>query len=804
MTGPSDSALEKAAMDALEAALEQPTEEQRQWLAARDDLDPDVRALALQLLASDDSGRVALRTGGAGEILQADDPDPPDLPGYRIIRPLGRGGMGVVYLAERDTAEFEHRVAIKVIKQGVLLEPMIERFRRERQILARLNHPHIAHLHDGGETADGQPYIIMEYVQGTTLREWLGEGEPDLEKRLDLFVQIAQAVEFAHQNLVIHRDLTPGNVLVTDQDQAKLIDFGIARPQAEDTEGQVPSRFTGLSLTPGFAAPERSQGAVSTTLSDIFSLGRILAQMIGFAKQPELDAIAARAGAAEPADRFGSASELIEEIRNFRSGLPVTTYQDTNVYRLRKFVAREKVVVGAFAAVMLAILAGFAATAWGYNRAEQSRIQAEQRFDQLRDLAHFQLFELYDELNSVVGNTQARVALAERAQAYLVVLAGDRSADADLQIETANGFLRLARIQGIPAHPNFGEPDLAKENLDRAQQLLDPLATTGNDRARTALALLESYRALLLAHGESLPDEAMESVTLAEDHLDSVSAASRDAEWMQVRRAVRLAALEWGDLQLESDYIAEKAELLRSEIEEWPQSMRGGYEESTDLARATYYRAIVQHNQGTEESLTQALALYQEADESFAAIEEDFPNDPMTLYWRAWNSYYGYAAAASFENDAVTGRLLQQARSSIERLLLIEEADNSLTTFDERLREAQAQFFANQGNFDEGIALMQQVMDLREEKLAANPAHNNMSDVAFGLAIFGTIYRQAGRREDACSVWARSEELMSELAEADALNGFVENLRGGMVRNLELCRRGAPVESFGILAEGGE
>jgi hypothetical protein len=173
----------------------------------------------------------------------------------------------------------------------------------------------------------------------------------------------------------------------------------------------------------------------------------------------------------------------------------------------------------------------------------------------------------------------------------------------------------------------------------------------------------------------------------------------------------------------------------------------------------------------------------------------------MTLYWRAWNAYYGYAVSASLEDDAVTGRLLQQARSSVERLLTIEENDNSLSTFDERLREAQAQYFANQDRSAEAIALMQQVMDGREAKMARDRATNNISDVAFGLAIFGTIHRQAGNRAEACANWNRSEELMAELEEAEALQGFVAGLRAGMNRNIARCRAGAPVSEFTVLAE---
>jgi serine/threonine-protein kinase len=293
-----DVETERAAMELLEEALERPSADQIPYIESRADLPDEVRRQALALLSSDRDEPAPIRTGGAGQSLVDEDAPPPDLPGYRFVRQLGRGGMGTVWLAERDGAGFEHRVAIKLIKPGVMIEALVDRFRRERQILARLNHPHIARLYDGGETADGQPYIVMEYVEGRTLLEWLFEEKPPLAERLAMFRQIGQAVEFAHQNLIIHRDLTPNNVLVAGSSQAKLIDFGIARPHVAEQDQAPPSPLSGLSLTPGFAAPERKWGAASNTLTDIYSLGRILALLLEHCAEPELDAVATRAAAA--------------------------------------------------------------------------------------------------------------------------------------------------------------------------------------------------------------------------------------------------------------------------------------------------------------------------------------------------------------------------------------------------------------------------------------------------------------------------------------------------------------------------
>lgn len=800
---------ERKAMALLEEAMEQPSDNRKAWLENCGEPDPQVRALALAMLVADRSSGGSLRTGGADSVLPDAEPIPPQLPGYRVLRQLGRGGMGAVWLAERDGSDFEHRVAIKVIKPGALEDSLVARFRRERQILAALNHPHIAHLHDGGETADRQPYIVMEYIKGITLREWLEQRQPDLPARLALFLQIADAVGFAHQNLVIHRDLTPNNVLVTDSGQAKLIDFGIARPPAAEGEKPPPSPLSRLTLTPGFAAPERANGLASNTLTDIYSLGRLLALMAEGQGKPELDAIAAKASAADPEQRHPSVSDLVDDVVRFADGRVVSAYSTAPGYRFGKFVRREKTLVIASSLAILSLFAGLIIAIWAYNRAETARAEAEQRFGELRALARFQLFDLYDQLDNVPGNTQARVALAQKAQNYLQGLAASRTDDPALQLEAAQGFLRLALIQGVPAFPNFGEPKLAGENLDRAEPIFRRLAALGMTAGETGLARTEAYRSLWLLHSEIRPEEALKAIGRAEQALERVPVDLRDWEWMQARRVTRLAALERGDLQMASDDIEASLRKLEADIDDWPKTKRGGYEERFDRAMAENYRAIVDQNRsGAGEKpdtalLRRSLDRYLAADKLFGALEADYRNDPLVLLRRAWNAYYGYAAAATLEDDATTERLLVQARESVARLMTVEEADNTLNTFDERLREAQAQFLSNQGRHGEAITVMQQVVDGRRAKVKPNGRTNPISDLAYGQAIFGTIYRKAGKRAEACAVWTEAEALMADLERRKALHGFVDQLRGGVKANLARCKAGQPVTSFTPLDTGG-
>ncbi|MAC58478.1 MAG: hypothetical protein CMH85_09420 [Novosphingobium sp.] len=484
-----DAQRERAAMELLEDALQLPSGERFAYIQRQENIDAAVRHRAIELLASEASASVMLRTGGAADVEEAQSV-PETIGGYRILDLLGRGGMGAVYLAERNADDFEHRVAVKVIKPGALSDTLTDRFRRERQILAQLNHPHIARLYDGGETEQGQPYIVMEYVDGQTLFAWLDQAPRPIDQRIALFRQVASAVAFAHQNLVVHRDLTPTNILVTADDQAKLIDFGIARPHEPEQQGSKGGGvFSGLSLTPGFAAPERSIGAASNTLADVYSLGKVLGVIIGKADVPELSAIARKAAAEEPEHRYASAGDLIEDIDRYYAKLPVPAYSDKRAYKIRKFMDRERKSVIAAAALVLTLVVGLAGTGWSYVRAERERVAAEQRFFELRNLAHHMLFDIYDKVSAVPGTVKAREDLARTALSYLDALAKDESAPADVRLEVAEGYQRLAKVVGSTNDASLGKLDEGQRLQSRALAILRGLHTEFPDRRDVSEAL---------------------------------------------------------------------------------------------------------------------------------------------------------------------------------------------------------------------------------------------------------------------------------------------------------------------------
>ena len=207
------------------------------------------------------------------------------LDNYRIVREIGRGGMGAVYLAERSDGLFDQRVALKIIKRGMDTDQILRRFVMERQILAPLDHPNIARLLDGGTTHDGLPYFVMEYVEGWPVDQYCLEKELNLTARLQLFRKICAGISYAHQHLVVHRDLKPSNILITAEGEPKLLDFGIAKllraaPSDETAATATAARF----LTPEYASPEQFAGGKITTQADVFSLGVLLAKLVSSPK----------------------------------------------------------------------------------------------------------------------------------------------------------------------------------------------------------------------------------------------------------------------------------------------------------------------------------------------------------------------------------------------------------------------------------------------------------------------------------------------------------------------------------------
>lgn len=792
--------LERRALAMLEEALERPEGEREAWVEAATVDNFALRARMKQLLAGSRETNQLLTGGASAETVET---LPPERVGaYRIVETLGRGGMGAVYKAVRDSGDFDHVVAIKLIRPGALSSALVERFGRERQILAGLAHPHIARLFDGGTTINGEPFIVMEYIAGQPITQWAEARDLDTPALLRLFLDVCGAVGFAHQNLVIHRDITPPNVLVTDDGAVKLIDFGISKPQDDEVELVTADRsLSGLSLTPRFAAPERLAGAGATTLSDIFSLGRLLETLLdGQPADADLKAIVVEATATDPALRYASADALADDIERYLDGRPVAARRGGRRYAVGKFVGRYKAAVGLSAAGLVVIVAALVVALMSFASAERARAAEAKRFDQVRSLAGYMLFDLTDALARTPGNTAARLALAEKAQAYLSTLAASPDVEPRLRLETAQGLLRLARIQGVPPEPNFGDWARAKANIALAARMLGDLAKGGMNAAQLApdRALADTYRGLILALSDTDIKGGQAALKAAEAHLNTVPGPARSGRWHEARAALRRAQAEVLYLAADDPGITRVANQMDAELAEWPAALRDGRLGQETGAWASYYRGAAQ---SALEGGDFGLPALQTAKRDLLTLDARWPNDPSTLYALIYTDYMLFASAARAGQQTLSSAAIDEARKRLAQLLALEDADNSLKTLNINMGQAYAQDLGNRGRFPEAIAAQRVALTAIGARLTPERRTATLADLGWGEMMLGLIARKAGDRGLTCASWRKARVYFEEIEKRQALTGFHAGFQPGLKANLVLCAEGAPLSAFKPLKE---
>jgi tetratricopeptide (TPR) repeat protein len=466
--------------------------------------DPEVRAELESLLAhatasaesaTEAVGELARAASAAGAFDGRTVGAGVRLGPYRVERRLGQGGMGDVYEAVRED-DFRKLVAIKIVRHGFDSDFALQRFQQERQVLAGLEHPYIARLLDGGATAEGVPYLVLEHVAGASIDRYCA-GRPVAE-RLELFVKVCQAVDHAHRNMVIHRDLKPSNILVTADGVPKLLDFGIAKLADSDA-----TRTVQRAMTPQYASPEQLRNQPITVASDVYSLGAVLYELLA-GRRPyaigeatsaaevermvceldpprpniseDLDNIVLITLRKDPARRYRSALDLSDDIERSLSHRP-RARPDTYSYRAGKFVRRNRLAVAAAATVLVAVAGGVGAALYQANLAKQ-------RFEQVRKLARTFVFDIHDEIARLQGSIPARQLVVRTAVEYLDQLSRSAGGDADLREELANAYVRIGGAQGNPSEPNLGKPKDALANYAKADRLYASLGR--GDAAKTA------------------------------------------------------------------------------------------------------------------------------------------------------------------------------------------------------------------------------------------------------------------------------------------------------------------------------
>jgi tetratricopeptide (TPR) repeat protein len=574
----------------LDQALELAEEERSAWLASLDQQNPTLAACLRALLEE----HHVLKEEGFLEQCTIPASVQPLLAGahvgaYTLASPIGQGGMGNVWLAERSDGRFERRAAVKFLNVALAGRGGAERFKREGSILGRLSHPYVAELLDAGITPSGQPYLVLEHVDGEPIDRYCDQRSLDLEARVRLFLDVLAAVAHAHANLIVHRDIKPSNVLVRSDGQVKLLDFGIAKLLEDDERAGASTALTRAGagpLTPEYAAPEQVTGGQVTTGTDIYALGVLLYGLltgqhpygpgphspanlikaivdtdpcppsdVAVANQRvlrgDLDTIVVKALKKDPRERYASVTEFANDLRRYLKHEPIGARPDTVAYRTGKFIRRNRMAVAGVTLAGAAILM----TA---SIAVREAVHARDRFNQVRKMAHTFLFDFYAELDRVPGTTKAKELLISTAREYMDSLARSAGNDRDLLLELAEAYERLADAQASsPANLNQRNPAL--DNRRRAMELRSRLGVRNQAEAGKLVNLMRMVtfelrtlgclpEALAAAHqavesGETLLNDASGDALIARGsaHLELGRVLEDLGRLMEAEKEVELA-----------------------------------------------------------------------------------------------------------------------------------------------------------------------------------------------------------------------------------------------------------------------
>jgi len=511
----------------------------------------------------------------AGEFIEeppaAREAAPQRLGAWELTEEIGQGGMGAIYRARRADGQYEQQAAVKLLRRGMDTETILRHFQLERRILAQLDHPNIARLLDGGMASDGRPYFVMEYIAGEPIDRYVESRNLPVREQLSLFLQVCAAVDYAHQRLVVHRDIKPGNVLVTADGVPKLLDFGIAKIVQPGSEPQTVT--SARMMTPDYASPEQLLGDPITTASDVYSLGVLLFQLLtgerpyrvktraphelaqAICEQlPELpstaagnlreqrgghvvarskllagdlDAIVLKALEKIPGDRYSSVEQLSADIQRHLSGYPVHARKHTLLDRAFRYARRNAVSVTAASVVLAALIAGLGGTLWQARIARRERAEAESRFNELRKLARLVMFDFHDAIENLPGSTAARELLLRSGMEYLNRLSASAPQDPALRRELGEAYLRIGDLQGNAGMANLGLREQARQSYQKALEIAQSLPENDLDaqglvaRARQTLGGVENTRAAVATYERILaarPNDRKATTGLATAH----------------------------------------------------------------------------------------------------------------------------------------------------------------------------------------------------------------------------------------------------------------------------------------------
>lgn len=673
---------------------------------------------------------------------------------YKVLREIGHGGMGQVYLAVRADDEYKKRVALKIIKRGMDTQEIIRRFRNERQILAGLDHPNIGKLLDGGTTEDGLPYFAMEYVAGKPITDYCDDRKLSTIERLKLFRQVCAAIQFAHQNLVVHRDIKPSNILVTEDGVPKLLDFGIAKVLNPELSGQtIDPTATALRLmTPEYASPEQVRGETITTASDVYSLGVVLYELLTGHRPYRVKSRAPheilRVVCEEEPEKPSTAVSRVEESTSRDGSKPITLTPESvsrtregepeklrrrlrgdldNIVlmAMRKEPQRRYATVNQLSEDIRRHLEGMLVIARkdtiGYrvekfvkrNRVAavaaalvvitllggitattwQARL-AQQRFNDVRKLANSFLFEFHDAIEKLPGATPARELIVKRGLEYLDQLAQQSGNDKSLKLELARAYLRVGDVQCSPFNPNLGDAAGARQSYDKALAIAQSLAVGNSANAEIQYLLAVSY------------DKAGDGLRITGDIVGAVE---------NRRKAVTI---------FETLTAGQASNQVRLDFAKCLLNL------GDDLGGSTLSRLTLKDFSGAAEQYRKALAICEQLTNA----------DPSSLQAQRW-------LARSYD----------------------------------RISDV----YAHDGRYDVALQSREKALSIRERLASAHPTNGELRrDLAVGYQNTGVAFSNLGDNDKSLENYRKAQKIYEDLVAADPTNAEARRSVGLIYRNI--------------------
>ncbi|MBU2305541.1 MAG: serine/threonine protein kinase [Alphaproteobacteria bacterium] len=716
--------------------------------------DPALLAAVRRLIAAETRSDL-LPTRPPEPITPFDIAPPERIGAYRLAEEIGRGGMGLVYRGERIEGGFEQTVAIKLMRGSLFSQAAADQFALERRILARLRHPHITQLFDGGLTVDGLSYIVMELVDGLPITDHVEAAGLGLRERLGLFREVCAAVEHAHANGVVHADIKPSNVVVDRGVGVKVLDFGIAALIDADRASRP------RAASARYASPQQQAGDPAGAGDDVFALGMLLQDLVP-APDPELAAVAAKAVAPHIADRYHGVGALSRDVERWLARYPVSARPPSAVRSAGLFSRRHPFALSAGALATVALILGLVVTTTLYLRAEA-------RFGQVRTLAVYLLDDLVPALQRAPGTAPLRHSVADSGRAYLEALDAG-SSRADIQMEVAQGYARMGEALTQVAGNSVGDIDAGKADLARAEAALRQLV---NGPHRTDAAELSLVRTLN-ARGGVLQnidnDKAAATRVYAEacrraDDLIRRTPASAPARMLKLDCRLGQANL----MDYEGEFAPMPA-LLEETIAGYRALPPGADPDDVALGLARAYTLLgdARYFLG---SPPDALSLYQQS----AQVLETAHAQRRDVRMLSPLAYAQFNMSSTLQELKRPKEELATIERGVEVSTLLNAVERSpqATHVDNIVRMQRAVALSHNGRHSEAIAAALASLASRRAAAAARPEdYNAARTVAVGMTPLGDIYLAAGRRREACGAYQEARHTWLALKSRVGLNGF--------------------------------